>query len=553
MIHKKSEKGQAIIVITFAIIGLIGLTGLAIDGSLAYAAQRKAQNTADTAAYAAALAAIRGKNAAQAAQGIAAANGGSDVVVEVNNPPGPDCKGNANSFTNNNEYTQVIIKSSTKTTFGSIIGFKEVNNCAEAITHVIPATAGVSAGSFGGAGVVSLALDGKSYDMSGSGKIIATKGGVFANSSATPSVVMSGDPIVCLDPGYSIGVPAASGGTSICNWCVQDTSCPVLQRTNALPAVTNGVSQYTQAQINAFLATVPPMPSPPDGCSTATVRTFNDPSSGGVLSSVKAGHAGTHADPWHILPGSYPTGINTEGAGSYMMESGLYCLTGTKGFFGDNVAEIYSPNSDIVIVTTGTNDVTMQGGTDFTANSLEVYTDKGTWTVTGGSDLYADKLRFFGSCGTNCGTISVNGTTMPRNSMVVTGDTKIRGKAGGDTPVPDAFFYFNAGIPNWNNGSSVSVNAPTSGPFKGLLVNLPWSNTTPIVFEGGTNYSTKGTFLAPHNQVSITAGNSSVVSNSQFIAYRFVFSGSGTLNLNYGAADNFGAASPTDPKIQLVK
>ncbi len=52
MIHKKSEKGHAIILIVFAIIGLIAMTGLTVDGGMAYADRRQAQNAVDAAASA---------------------------------------------------------------------------------------------------------------------------------------------------------------------------------------------------------------------------------------------------------------------------------------------------------------------------------------------------------------------------------------------------------------------------------------------------------------------------------------------------------------------
>ena len=59
MIFKPNfERGQALVIITFAIIGLVGITGLAIDGGIAFSDRRHAQNAADTAALAGALAKI---------------------------------------------------------------------------------------------------------------------------------------------------------------------------------------------------------------------------------------------------------------------------------------------------------------------------------------------------------------------------------------------------------------------------------------------------------------------------------------------------------------
>ena len=56
--NTKGQRGQALIIIAFAIIGLIGMTGLAVDGGMAFSDRRHAQNAADTAAVAGALAKI---------------------------------------------------------------------------------------------------------------------------------------------------------------------------------------------------------------------------------------------------------------------------------------------------------------------------------------------------------------------------------------------------------------------------------------------------------------------------------------------------------------
>src|SRR5512146_1530308 len=89
--RNKKERGQALILIVLAIVALIGLTGLAIDGGNAYSDRRHAQNAADTAALAAALSKTHGADQAtweQAAKDIAAQNGynpasSTDVTVDV--------------------------------------------------------------------------------------------------------------------------------------------------------------------------------------------------------------------------------------------------------------------------------------------------------------------------------------------------------------------------------------------------------------------------------------------------------------------------------------
>src|SRR5689334_13463044 len=62
MIIKASERGQALILVTLAAIGLFAFGALAIDGSRIYSNKRHAQNAADTAVLAGALAYAREGN-----------------------------------------------------------------------------------------------------------------------------------------------------------------------------------------------------------------------------------------------------------------------------------------------------------------------------------------------------------------------------------------------------------------------------------------------------------------------------------------------------------
>src|SRR5215213_430723 len=99
---RSMERGQALIIIALAAIGLFAMTGLAIDGSAKFSDRRHAQNAADTAVLAAALAKVNAEKQSLsngdiqtaftlAALDRAASNGYDDNLVtnnvEVYNPP----------------------------------------------------------------------------------------------------------------------------------------------------------------------------------------------------------------------------------------------------------------------------------------------------------------------------------------------------------------------------------------------------------------------------------------------------------------------------------
>src|SRR5919106_3038217 len=154
MHHHSSEKGQALILITLAAVGIFAFAALAIDGSMIFSDRRHAQNAADTAATAAALAKIRSQNFITAATIRATSNGydnnGTTNVVDVYNPPLDGF------YAGDSEYIQVKITSHVKTNFARVIGRYEVINHAEAVARAVP---GYRTSAFGGNALVALNTD----------------------------------------------------------------------------------------------------------------------------------------------------------------------------------------------------------------------------------------------------------------------------------------------------------------------------------------------------------------------------------------------------------
>ena len=130
MKRKRSEKGQALILITFAVVGLVGFGALAIDGGRVLSDRRHAQNAADTAAYSAALANAKGQNVTASAENRATSNGydggdTNDVIVTITNTPSGVCPSTGKDIT-------VTIISDVATTFARVIGRNQVTNTVTA-------------------------------------------------------------------------------------------------------------------------------------------------------------------------------------------------------------------------------------------------------------------------------------------------------------------------------------------------------------------------------------------------------------------------------------
>ena len=209
------ERGQALILIALAMVGLVAIVGLAIDGSAVFADQRHAQNAADTAAMAAAYAKVNTLKAAESNSSISTSpticasdsmSGASDVCVELV-LDGLD-RATSNGYTNstdvtvkiysppatgyyqgNDDYVQVLITSTVNTTFMKVVGRNEFTHTVQAVALAKPRydlTDGSMIISYdpdpncsvGGTG-------GYSVSVNGTASVTLNGGGFFLNSDET--------------------------------------------------------------------------------------------------------------------------------------------------------------------------------------------------------------------------------------------------------------------------------------------------------------------------------------------------------------------------------
>jgi hypothetical protein len=206
------ERGQALILIAFAAIGLFLIAGLAIDGSHKYSDRRHAQNAADTAAVAAALEQAKGL-AAGKTQSTCKTNPGwsnssfcSDIInaawnratdngydgmlnndVEVYSPPLTGVYANCSDVHFDcKDYIQVVITSNRETWFMRILGIDQFTNVVKAVASTRSAN---NSFTFGGNAVVALspATDCSSPTLmaQGSSNVAIYGGGLFSNSDSS--------------------------------------------------------------------------------------------------------------------------------------------------------------------------------------------------------------------------------------------------------------------------------------------------------------------------------------------------------------------------------
>jgi Flp pilus assembly protein TadG len=177
------ERGQTLIIVALALVGLVGIAALVIDGGNAFQDKQKAQNAADAAALASAHARITGGDLVAAAMASAAENGysndGVTNIISLYSPPkdGPHA--------GDIEYIQVKIKSHVNTYFARVIGTTQIINEVEATARTVKPEVKPL---LNGQAVVSLAPESncfnrQSFWIHGEATLDITGGGVFVNSN----------------------------------------------------------------------------------------------------------------------------------------------------------------------------------------------------------------------------------------------------------------------------------------------------------------------------------------------------------------------------------
>ena len=144
-----------------------------------------------------------------------------------------------------------------------------------------------------------------------------------------------------------------------------------------------------------------------------------------------------------------------------------------------------------------------------------------------------------------------NGCTLTAGLYVVTGPFKI---SGGNTVDATAgvTLYFTCGTsaaPRTCNtgetggtleasgGSELPINAPSSGPLKGLSIVYDQNNAGQLVLSGGSA-AMGGTIYVPSGTFTYSGGSAATSWNSMVVVKEFTVSGGASINLAYSAAGN---------------
>jgi hypothetical protein len=182
---QQKEKGQVLVLIILAIVGIMGFAALAVDIGRLYAERRRAQSAADAAAMAWAydFSQTDVDNPGVAVTSLTRNGFPDQSVVELYHPP------TSGPYTGDMEYFQVIIGGEVAKVFGQFIFLGPMNLRVEAVTHTIgaqgisPGNALVAMGEYVCPGIV----------FNGGTNTTIRNGSIFSNSNGNgPGACYSG-------------------------------------------------------------------------------------------------------------------------------------------------------------------------------------------------------------------------------------------------------------------------------------------------------------------------------------------------------------------------
>ncbi len=344
------QRGQALVLIVLAIVGLVAITGLAIDGGDAYSDRRHAQNAADTAAMAAALSKVRTgwPDGRAAGYTIATQNGytdnGTTTIVHVYrcDESGSSCALPAGE-THRENYVQVTIQSTVRTYFAPILGIHQMNNSVQAVAKAVDP---VEVPWYDGNALVALMPGCKPngwpddpFTVSGTSvTVVGGTSGVFVNSNCDPAYTSSNNttlnaPDICV-----VGGVEANGSS-----------------TN--PPQENCGTQYDPQQYQ-----LPPLDD--SSC----------PDAGQVTGNASTGYVAT--------PGKYNGTFPPGGTPGHMvLTRGIYCLD------ANNNALDINAGWDL------TTDVDNNGNWADTYEGVVFYIPNGGVTINGGASVHLSAME----------------------------------------------------------------------------------------------------------------------------------------------------------------
>jgi hypothetical protein len=502
---RRREEGQIIVILAVVLVAVLGVTALAVDGSMIYSERRDDQTTADSSAMAGAQAAAASTTCATArntavtqARQYASLYEGVALANDSTSPSRVEATCNSD---NTKLTIKVVVTSNTPTTFAKMVSRNQLQTRVESTSQVT-----FGGGTFaGGNGIVSTDTSNCSSNGGievggGANNYIETVGGgIFSNNCITVTgssyVVAYGAStqyVKGLDLGWSTRAlndtnPNATPTNTIINWNLADQSGVTKQNNQPVNV------RATQTSTAFPELTIPVM--------TPSVCTGTDY---GVKTIPYS------STPISIDPGIY-TSINQSGWTELVINPGLYCIR-DGGDVNLSSRNVIANNTQFYFAGAGSFKKT--NTESLTMNNSSVYLTNGDFIVSNGASITANNITVY----------------------VKQGNITISGNVPGVMTAPNC------------SDSSCGV-----GPaIKGVLFYMDKANTSGVLtISGSSSLTTEGTIFIPSSKIVVSGYSGLYTFKSQIIAKRIEVAGSSAIRLDLNGANLYSGGGA--PSIELIK
>jgi len=503
------------------LVAILGVTALAVDGSMIYRERREDQTIADSAVLSAATSASSGATCAvartaaiTAAQNYALAQEGVTLAADSTSPNRVEATCSADSTKLD---IRIVVTSNPTTTFAQVVA-------RDQLTTTVESTARVTFGSAtfaGGNALVALGTtcdaNGGIYSLGGA-RIDIKGGGVYSGScirtDGSGYLLSSTGPILYKGKGatqFYVGSQIQYTGT---NGIIFAPNAPNYILID--PDV--NISNFNSLGITYQLwenNTPNPKLIPSSIWPTPTDATFQALSMPAMATQSCPGPARVPVLNWQaetLYPGNYENGIN-QGSGALTFTPGVYCIAAGKNV---NLTQSTVVANGVVFYFQGLGSFFAGNGlSSLSLNNSSIYVTNGNLTFDNSVHVNADNITMY----------------------IKQGNFLTNGGAVLNMSAPDC------------NDSSCGV-----GPsIKGTLLYMDPTNTGTfkILAGGWVGHNLSGTIYAPNALATFNGGTDTGTTNVQIIAKRISVEQGGYLHMDTTAATFY--SSGGSGSVELLK
>ncbi len=540
----RKEKGQILVILSIAIVAILSLTALGVDGSMVLNEKRQDQSTADSAALAAAGAAsqyLKTTNllsyscgsaiaAAAATTGIneAIATASEDDITLTVNDLSESGVTTTCGVENGRKYLEITVRVATDadTAFLSTVRSAPIHTIAEATSRVYVNAAFAGGNAIYTTGTTcSETTTGGGIFAHGSSIIKIQKGGIYSSSclstDGSAKILAAGGVIQYNGKGsrtfYAGSQVETSNGNGLLfamnapNFILNDITTSDFDNLNAITS-SQSYQLWSTYTANPSIAQIY-WPIPAVQTVPAEMESIVLPSCSGLPSrSMPSQVSGT--TQYTAYPGIYSS-ISWNGWGSttkLTFSPGIYCVDGGVSFGGGNSNHLVIMDN-VVFYLRNSGSFSFGGSyKDFTMNSSSIFLNNGNFALGSGVPLHANYFMTY----------------------IKQGNFSVSGAAKGLINAP---------------GCSTS-DCGVGPAIPGVLVYMADSNTGTVTLEGSGTVSMTGTVYAPNSAVYVSGAAAANTMNVQIIGRMVSVTGSGVINMNQDIATLYSQGSTT---IQMYK